>query len=105
MAELGSREGDEHSRVASLAAELGVSVVSVGTDLYGSQGNAPVELSLPATGDGAGRTDAQRVVREMDSAGMLGSGCAVLVKGSRVAGLDAVSESLVEFLGHEPEGG
>ena len=105
MAELGSREGDEHSRVASLAAELGVSVVSVGTDLYGSQGNAPVELSVPATGDGAGRTDAQRVVREMDSAGMLESGCAVLVKGSRVAGLDAVSESLVEFLGHEPEGG
>jgi UDP-N-acetylmuramoyl-tripeptide--D-alanyl-D-alanine ligase len=77
MAELGSDGEEQHRQVARLAARLGIRVVPVGTDLYGLE---------PA--------------RSIDEAvGMLGpldAGDAVLVKGSRVAGLDVLAARLLE---------
>ena len=79
MAELGDRAAEEHARIASLAAELGVEVLAVGTELYGL---APVE-------------DAPAAVAAVRAALADGpSDTAVLVKGSRVAGLEAVAHEL-----------
>jgi UDP-N-acetylmuramoyl-tripeptide--D-alanyl-D-alanine ligase len=79
MAELGDRAAEEHARVASLAAELGVEVMAVGTDLYGvapvADAPAAVVAVRAALTDGPPDT-------------------AVLVKGSRVAGLEAVAHEL-----------
>lgn len=77
MAELGPSESTGHRDVAELAAELGVEVVAVGTDLYGP----------------AGLPDATAAVQVL---GELREGVAVLVKGSRVAGLEAVAHALVD---------
>lgn len=73
MAELDD-EAEAHGRIASLAAELGIEVIAVGTDLYGIPG---------VTIDGA----AERILDLDDST-------AVLVKGSRVAGLERLVERL-----------
>jgi UDP-N-acetylmuramoyl-tripeptide--D-alanyl-D-alanine ligase len=76
MAELGPGGPEEHRRIAALAAELGIEVLAVGTDLYGV---------------------ADRVERADDVAGALGTlgpDDAVLVKGSRVAGLERAAEAL-----------
>lgn len=73
MAELDD-EVEAHGRIAALAAEMGIEVIAVGTDAYG----------IPAvTIDEA----AERIVALDDSA-------AVLVKGSRVAGLERLVERL-----------
>jgi UDP-N-acetylmuramoyl-tripeptide--D-alanyl-D-alanine ligase len=71
MAELGD-PGAAHRDIAEHAAGLGISVIAVGTDLYGI---APVDDPLGALGSVAG-------------------GDAVLVKGSRVAGLEQLAERL-----------
>jgi len=75
MAELGDRSAHEHAQIAALAAELGVEIIAVGTDLYGlppvDDVEAAVEAVLPLSAD-----------------------CAVLVKGSRVAGLERVAAAL-----------
>jgi UDP-N-acetylmuramoyl-tripeptide--D-alanyl-D-alanine ligase len=76
MAELGDGEAAEHRAIADLAAELGVELLPVGTDLYGV---APV-------------ADAEAAV---DRLGSLGQGDAVLVKASRVAGLEVVASALL----------
>jgi UDP-N-acetylmuramoyl-tripeptide--D-alanyl-D-alanine ligase len=73
MAELGDGAADAHRQIADLAADLGVDVVAVGTDLYGSD---PVSDPLAAMGS-------------------IGEGDAVLVKGSRVAGLEHLAADLV----------
>lgn len=78
MAELGERSGAEHAAVASLAAELGVEVVAVGTGAYG----ASVRV---ANVDGAAAVLAG-----------VGDGDAVLVKGSRVAGLERLAARLLD---------
>ena len=75
MAEL-DQPAEQHRAVAARAAELGVQVVAVGTDLYGIAG-----------------IDADGVPGAL---GSLGRGDAVLVKGSRVAGLERVVRLLVE---------
>ena len=75
MAELGDRSADEHATVAALAAELGIEVVAVGTPLYGVEPVDGVEAAVAAVG-------------------ALDEGTAVLVKGSRVAGLERVAEAL-----------
>jgi UDP-N-acetylmuramoyl-tripeptide--D-alanyl-D-alanine ligase len=76
MAELGSHSAAEHAAVADLAQRLGVKVLAVATDAYGA----------PA-------------VTELDDAvaalGWLGPGDAVLVKASRVAGLERLAARLV----------
>jgi UDP-N-acetylmuramoyl-tripeptide--D-alanyl-D-alanine ligase len=79
MAELGPSEADEHRAVATLAAELGVEVVAVGTGLYG----------VPAAAD---------IDEAAERLGALGEGDAVLVKGSRVVGLERLAERLAPVL-------
>lgn len=75
MAELGPTEGDEHRAIAGLAADLGVELVAVGTDLYGVD---------PAAG----------IDEAAERLGPLGGQDAVLVKGSRVAGLERLAARL-----------
>ncbi|MYE65588.1 MAG: UDP-N-acetylmuramoylalanyl-D-glutamyl-2, 6-diaminopimelate--D-alanyl-D-alanine ligase, partial [Acidimicrobiaceae bacterium] len=84
MAELGEFEAVEHSAAASLAARLDIAVVAVDAPGYSStEGNvieaAGIEGALAALGD----------------FGHLGVGDAVLVKGSRVAGLERLVDRLV----------
>jgi UDP-N-acetylmuramoyl-tripeptide--D-alanyl-D-alanine ligase len=77
MAELGPDERSEHEQVAALAASLGVDVIAVGTDLYGVDPVPDVEAALAALGP-------------------VGAGDVVLVKASRMAGLERVAAALVE---------
>ncbi len=78
MAELGDTAPSEHARIAELAESLDVRLVPVATELYGV---APV----PDT------DEALATLGGLD----LGDGDAVLVKGSRVAGLEVVAEALL----------
>jgi UDP-N-acetylmuramoyl-tripeptide--D-alanyl-D-alanine ligase len=80
MAELGARSAAEHRAMAALAHRLGVEMVAVGTDAYGV---APVE----------------GVEGAVAALGPLRSDDAVLVKASRVAGLERLADRLLE----EPE--
>ena len=74
MAELGPDEADAHRAVARLAAELDIEVLAVGTALYGREVTV-VDDSLEAIGTP-------------------GLDTAVLVKGSRSAGLEVVADEL-----------
>lgn len=76
MAELGDEGPAEHRRIAELADELGVEVLAVGCDLYGSR------WTVDSADDVAG------------ALGKLGPDDVVLVKGSRVAGLERAAEAL-----------
>jgi UDP-N-acetylmuramoyl-tripeptide--D-alanyl-D-alanine ligase len=62
--------------VAALAAELGVRVVALAEPRYGGEQVPDVEAAVAALGE-------------------LGDGDAVLVKGSRVAGLERLAEVLL----------
>lgn len=75
MAELGERSDEEHLGVARFAGELGIDVVAVGTVAYGSQPAGGIDEAMAILGE-------------------LGKGDAVLVKGSRVAGLEAMAARL-----------
>ena len=79
MAELGDRTTDEHARVAADAEALGVEVIPVETDLYGLAAVDDVDGALVAVA----------------AAGLV-AGDAVLVKGSRVVGLEVVASHLLE---------
>jgi UDP-N-acetylmuramoyl-tripeptide--D-alanyl-D-alanine ligase len=76
MAELGPSSDEEHRAVGTLARELGLEVIAVGVPAYGGTTVGSVAEVPPALG-------------------LLGDGDAVLLKGSRVAGL----ERLMELLG------
>ena len=76
MAELGEASAREHAAVAALAAELGVRVVAVDEPAYGVEVVHGVDAAL-------------------DALGQLSDGDAVLVKGSRVAGLERLAELLL----------
>jgi UDP-N-acetylmuramoyl-tripeptide--D-alanyl-D-alanine ligase len=76
MAELGPEGPDEHLRIGALAADLGVEVLAVGTDAYGAPGVPDIEAAAGALGS-------------------LGAGDAVLVKASRVAGLERLADRLL----------
>jgi UDP-N-acetylmuramoyl-tripeptide--D-alanyl-D-alanine ligase len=76
MAELGEDAPAAHAEVVGLAAQLGIDVLAVGTPAYGG-----------AVVAGAGEA--------VDALGVLGEGDAVLVKGSRVTGLERVAELLL----------
>lgn len=79
MAELGPTAAREHREIEELASALGIAVIAVGTTLYGPHAHAV---------GGVGE-----VVILLGGAG-LGEGDAVLVKGSRVAGLEALARRL-----------
>jgi UDP-N-acetylmuramoyl-tripeptide--D-alanyl-D-alanine ligase len=69
MAELGPSSDEEHRAVGLLARELGIDVVAVAVPTYGGTAVADLDGAVAALGD-------------------LGAGDAVLLKGSRVAGLE-----------------
>lgn len=75
MAELDDPAGG-HLLVAELAARLGIEVIAVGTELYG----------VPAVDD---------PVEAVEAVGPLGEGDVVLVKASRMAGLERVAAALL----------
>ena len=79
MAELGAEGEAEHLAVANEAAELGIRLIAVDAPEYGEQA---VHVN--------GRGEVRSVLGDM------GEGIAVLVKGSRVAGLEAVAAELIE---------
>ncbi len=80
MAELGAESDAAHREIALLAEELDVRVVAVGTDDYGAE----VE-----------RVDDHRAALDELAAADLGAGDVVLIKGSRVAGLERVARALL----------
>jgi UDP-N-acetylmuramoyl-tripeptide--D-alanyl-D-alanine ligase len=77
MAEIGAASDDEHRAVGLLAQELGVEVVSVGVPAYGG--------TVVTGPDPLGAIEAL---------GPLGEGDVVLLKGSRVAGLERLAAEL-----------
>jgi UDP-N-acetylmuramoyl-tripeptide--D-alanyl-D-alanine ligase len=77
MAELGEGTEEAHARIADLAADLGIDLVPFETDLYGPEPVHGVDDAVAALG-------------------RLDGGDAVLVKGSRVAGLERVAAALLE---------
>lgn len=81
MAELGPEGPAEHARMGALARSLGIEVVAVDTDAYGFE---PV----------AGIDGARAALDTLDPP--LGPGDVVLVKGSRVAGLERLAAALVK---------
>ena len=85
MAELGARSLWEHQAIAVLAGRLGVEVLAVGTTAYGVASVETIDEAVAALGP-------------------LGGGDAVLVKGSRVAGLERLAARLVNDPGSPPAG-
>jgi len=75
MAEQGEDGPAAHRAIAELLDDRGVELLAVGTDLYGPE---PVSLD-------------EAVARLAD----LAAGDVVLIKGSRVAGLERISERLL----------
>ena len=78
MAELGVAGESEHRRAADLAASLGIDVIAVGTSWYG-----------PEVQSVAGVDQAAALLSD------IGEGDAILVKGSRVAGLERLAALLL----------
>jgi UDP-N-acetylmuramoyl-tripeptide--D-alanyl-D-alanine ligase len=78
MNELGSHSASEHRRIAEVASSLGIRVIAVAQPEYGVNDLVP---------------DAAAAIELL---GPLGPGDAVLVKASRIAGLEVVAASLLE---------
>ena len=76
MAELGDVAEAEHAAIAGQGGELGVRVIAVAEPRYGGEQVADVDAAADALGE-------------------LGDGDAVLVKGSRVAGLERLADVLL----------
>ena len=77
MAELGPASEAQHRAMFELAASLGVEVLAVAAPAYGAAGVGSVDEALERIGE-------------------LGPDDAILVKGSRVAGLDVLAARLLE---------
>ena len=77
MAELGATSEAQHRAVHALATGLGIDVLAVAAPAYGGAGAASVDEALERIGE-------------------LGADDAILVKGSRVAGLDVLAARLLE---------
>ncbi len=77
MAELGTHSAEAHARVAALADEFGVSIIAVDAPEYGAPVVPDIEAALQALGE-------------------LGEDDAVLIKGSRVAGLEKLAQVLLD---------
>ncbi len=78
MAELGEEHESEHRAVAAEAAAAGIRVIAVGADAYGPEAEHVASIA-----------DA------IEQLGEVGDGDAVLVKGSRVAGLERLASVLL----------
>ena len=79
MAELGDEHAAEHERMTALATANGIEVIAVGTPEYGP---------------GAAHVD--DIDAALERLGPVAAGDAVLVKGSRVAGLERLTARLVD---------
>ena len=77
MAELGAASDAQHRSIAEMAAALGIEVLAVAAPAYGTDGVSSVAEALVRIGD-------------------LDADDAILVKGSRVAGLDVLAARLLE---------
>jgi len=77
MLELGDVSTREHRRLGELARSLGISIISLGAPEYGGEGVADIDAVLARLGE-------------------LGPGDAVLVKASRVGGLEKVAAMLLD---------
>jgi len=75
MAELGEAEADAHRDIAATLESRGIEMIAVGTNLYGPSG---VD----------GPLDAHALLGGLDDS------CAVLIKGSRSAGLETLADAL-----------
>ncbi len=84
MAELGGFEAAEHAAIGLLAGQIGVEVIAVDTPGYSSDAAAVTDVK--------GIEGALAALRDL---GDLGADDAVLVKGSRVAGLERLVDRLV----------
>jgi len=78
MAELGDRSAAEHRKIANRLEKSGTYVISVGVKEYG----------------GVQVTTWEEALEKLHDSGLLGDNSVVLIKGSRVAGLDKVAEAL-----------
>ncbi|MEM9203650.1 MAG: UDP-N-acetylmuramoyl-tripeptide--D-alanyl-D-alanine ligase [Actinomycetota bacterium] len=78
MAELGADSASEHERMVAVARERGVEVIAIAAPQYG-----------------AGATHVADIDAALDALGPVGSDDAVLVKGSRVAGLERLAARLL----------
>jgi UDP-N-acetylmuramoyl-tripeptide--D-alanyl-D-alanine ligase len=76
MAELGGDSAAEHAAMGALAKELGIRVIAVAAPEYGAEDVLDIDAALGALG-------------------AVGEGDAVLVKGSRVAGLERLAAQLL----------
>jgi len=98
MAELGDVSADEHARMGQVAADLGIHVIAVNSPDYLAgldSSNAASTASSASTADlAAGIPEALRLLADPPVGAPIGPDDAVLVKGSRVAGL----ERLVDLL-------
>ena len=77
MAELGAASDAQHRAIYELAASLGIEVLAIAAPAYGGAGVGSVDEALERIGE-------------------LGPDDAILVKGSRVAGLDVLAARLLE---------
>ncbi|MDQ6796719.1 MAG: UDP-N-acetylmuramoylalanyl-D-glutamyl-2, 6-diaminopimelate--D-alanyl-D-alanine ligase, partial [Actinomycetota bacterium] len=86
MAELGPDEAEEHRRVVAMATDLGIEVVAVGTDLYGLRPEEDMAAAVARVGT-------------------VGPETAVLVKASRVVGLERLAVLLAPSVDLPPAEG
>ncbi|MEO7571892.1 MAG: UDP-N-acetylmuramoyl-tripeptide--D-alanyl-D-alanine ligase [Acidimicrobiales bacterium] len=77
MAELGEREASDHAAIGEQARALGVRLIAVAAPAYGGEDVASMDEALALLGP-------------------LDGGDAILVKGSRVAGLEVLATTLLE---------
>jgi UDP-N-acetylmuramoyl-tripeptide--D-alanyl-D-alanine ligase len=77
MAELGDREADDHAAIGARARGLGIRLIAVAAPAYGGEDVATIDEALERLGD-------------------LDAGDAVLVKGSRVTGLERLAAALLD---------
>ena len=85
MAELGDEGPAEHAAVAAEATAAGIRVIAVDAPSYGL-----------AAEHVAGRDQARKLLDDLGAGAGAGAGVAVLVKGSRVAGLEVLAQQLTD---------
>ncbi len=93
MAELGDFEASEHAKIAEYAKSRGITVIAVDAPLYAA-GDHPLSgiEGAPPLVEVSGINAALKELRAMDA---LQPSAAVLVKGSRVAGLEHLTTQLM----------